>query len=233
MQWVIKDLEEHVSQSTNIRKGHLSGVQNAKTEDDLGSEIADKYHADDISEIKMNISSVPSKYEEMFEKTLQDFVDYDKSNGELNNARRVLALSGVLLGSHTKFFDDVGEKYANREKFIADAAELTKVHDFVDANYSLVLQKYANLVDVVDNKKLDFYVKTLMRIRNHNFIEPLAEGLVGVLVNMEYSDARTFIGETFKLLRQSNGTTHGLSDATDYITRRTDFAKERYQQLVN
>ena len=68
---------------------------------------------------------------------------------------------------------------------------------------------------------------------NGNFVCPVSNGLVAILKNLSLPNAQLFTSEAFELLNYDEGCCSGLSEASAYITLRSNSALKRFEELLN
>ena len=177
--------------------------------------------------------SVPISNFEQFRATLyHDFLD---------NAPRKLSIGHLTnfayqLRTHQNlFFGENDETGKNRKLFVNGALELSILDNFFGNEFGIAIGNYALLIGDADDSKLDLYRQKVLRARelNGNFVCPVSNGLVAILKNLSLPNAQLFTSEAFELLNYDEGCCSGLSEASAYITLRSNSALKRFEELLN
>lgn len=208
----------HEASETKSEEGFFDVLSKRETSD--GLDLALLYNL-----------SVPQEYADSFSDTYHSFVKNAPKKLRINH---VISFTNQLRVHQIKFFGE-GEEYKNnRERFVKVGYELSVV-DSMGSNFGASIGNYAILLGQVEDAKLDMYVQRVLRARelNCNFVQPVSKGLVAILQNLSLPDANLFTSEAFELLKvEETGCTPGLSEASGYITLKTDVARKRFIELA-
>jgi len=178
-----------------------------------------------IDALIMLYQSVDQRYKSQYIDTMQEYIDISEPDSE---KRRYFAEH--LVKHQSSFFDPDNHTHIYRMKYTEYSAQMAE--RLMPHTLNMVLSQFSDLVFKLQDPKLSLYVDSIIRAYDTSwqYVKPLARGLTGILVNMSEKSARAYIVQGFKLLK--SGTELEIAQASKWITRDTEAARNTYIQLI-
>ncbi len=230
-------LNRHIGERKVKQEEDMVNLELATSADDFYQRLTSQHNIRGLNHTQILGESIPVKHWREFRETIEGLVR--ESTETRWDIDRVNAFAGVLANHQRIFF---GEDPQYQERRSAFAQAVTEMGDvpIMQGDARVVYESYATLVGVVDIKVIRFFVQTCKNAgsMNCNFTCSVAEGLIGLLINLPLPKAKQFVSEAFQLLKYEpqedgrSGGTLGLQDAQAYITRATEQARGRFYELL-
>lgn len=226
-------LNDHSKEVENKGEDFFASLKGAKSADDFGQIMVDCQSNNDIEDIILSAESIPAKHWMEFYELIQEL-------GKNRIDTIILTHFAYVLAEHQSRFFGEETIHGDRRRHFVDAAKRIKITELFQEHARPIYQAYCSLVGIVNDEDLDYFVNTCVRSHelNRNFTEHVAQGLVGLLINLPLPKVKLFVSEAFELLRYEpfeggrSGSTQGLHDAIPYMTRKTKVSRKRFYELM-